>query len=43
MVFRVILDLAATNRPNILDLALLRQGRLERQVTVDRPDVASRF
>ncbi|PWA85108.1 villin headpiece, Villin/Gelsolin, ADF-H/Gelsolin-like domain protein [Artemisia annua] len=42
MVFRVILVLAATNRPDILDLALLRQGRFERQVTVDRPDVASR-
>ncbi|PWA67358.1 ATP-dependent zinc metalloprotease FTSH, chloroplastic [Artemisia annua] len=41
MVFRVILVLAATNRPDILDLALLRHGRFERQVTVDRIDVAS--
>ncbi len=30
---------AATNRPDILDPALLRPGRFDRQVTVDRPDV----
>ena len=34
--------IAATNRPDILDPALLRPGRFDRQVTVDRPDVASR-
>ena len=33
---------AATNRPDILDPALLRPGRFDRQVTVDRPDVAGR-
>lgn len=31
--------IAATNRPDILDPALLRPGRFDRQVTVDRPDV----
>jgi cell division protease FtsH len=30
--------LAATNRPEILDPALLRAGRFDRQVLVDRPD-----
>jgi cell division protease FtsH len=34
--------LAATNRPDVLDSALLRPGRFDRQVTVDRPDVAGR-
>ncbi len=34
--------IAATNRPDILDPALLRPGRFDRQVTVDRPDVAGR-
>ena len=34
--------LAATNRPDILDPALLRPGRFDRQITVDRPDVAGR-
>ncbi len=34
--------LAATNRPDILDPALLRPGRFDRQVVVDRPDVAGR-
>ncbi|MFW8637409.1 ATP-dependent zinc metalloprotease FtsH [Cribrihabitans pelagius] len=34
--------LAATNRPEILDLALLRAGRFDRQVLVDRPDRAGR-
>ncbi|WP_028263534.1 ATP-dependent zinc metalloprotease FtsH [Atopobium fossor] len=33
---------AATNRPDILDPALLRPGRFDRQVTVDRPDVRGR-
>ncbi|MBA0720495.1 hypothetical protein Golax_008112 [Gossypium laxum] len=31
-----------TNRPDVLDAALLRPGRFDRQVTVDRPDVAGR-
>ena len=34
--------IAATNRPDILDPALLRPGRFDRQVTVDRPDVNGR-
>ena len=34
--------LAATNRPEILDPALLRPGRFDRQVVVDRPDVKGR-
>lgn len=34
--------IAATNRPDILDPALLRPGRFDRQITVDRPDVAGR-
>jgi cell division protease FtsH len=34
--------MAATNRPEILDSALLRPGRFDRQVLVDRPDLAGR-
>src|SRR5439155_19815853 len=34
--------LAATNRPEILDPALLRAGRFDRQVVVDRPDKSGR-
>ena len=34
--------IAATNRPDVLDPALLRPGRFDRQVTVDRPDVRGR-
>ncbi|MBN1779998.1 ATP-dependent zinc metalloprotease FtsH [bacterium] len=34
--------LAATNRPDVLDRALLRPGRFDRQVVVDRPDVRGR-
>ncbi len=37
-----IIILAATNRPDILDPALLRPGRFDRQITVDRPDVKGR-
>jgi cell division protease FtsH len=34
--------MAATNRPEILDAALLRPGRFDRQVVVDRPDIEGR-
>jgi cell division protease FtsH len=37
-----IIVLAATNRPDILDNALLRPGRFDRQVMIDRPDVQGR-
>lgn len=37
-----IIIVAATNRPDILDNALLRPGRFDRQVVIDRPDVAGR-
>jgi cell division protease FtsH len=37
-----IIIVAATNRPDILDPALLRPGRFDRQITVDRPDVIGR-
>ena len=37
-----IILMAATNRPEILDPALLRPGRFDRTVTVDRPDVGGR-
>ncbi|MDT8902778.1 ATP-dependent zinc metalloprotease FtsH [Anaeroselena agilis] len=37
-----IIIIAATNRPDILDPALLRPGRFDRQVVVDRPDVRGR-
>ena len=35
--------IAATNRPDILDPALLRPGRFDRQVVVDRPDIGGRL
>jgi cell division protease FtsH len=38
-----IIIIAATNRPDILDPALLRPGRFDRQVNVDRPDVRGRL
>jgi len=34
--------IAATNRPDVLDQALLRPGRFDRQIVVDRPDVRGR-
>ena len=37
-----IIILAATNRPDILDNALLRPGRFDRQIVIDRPDVKGR-
>ncbi len=37
-----IITVAATNRPDILDPALLRPGRFDRQVTVDKPDLRGR-
>ena len=37
-----IIIIAATNRPDVLDPALLRPGRFDRQVTVSRPDVKER-
>ena len=37
-----IILIAATNRPDILDPALLRPGRFDRQIVVDRPDVKGR-
>jgi cell division protease FtsH len=37
-----IIILAATNRPDVLDTALLRPGRFDRQITIDKPDVKGR-
>ena len=37
-----IIILAATNRPDVLDTALLRPGRFDRQISIDRPDVSGR-
>lgn len=37
-----VIIMAATNRPDILDRALLRPGRFDRQIVVDRPDVRGR-
>ena len=39
----IVIVLAATNRPEALDAALLRPGRFDRQVLVDRPDLAGRL
>ncbi|MEB3280398.1 MAG: ATP-dependent zinc metalloprotease FtsH [Lyngbya sp.] len=39
---QTVIVLAATNRPEALDAALLRPGRFDRQVLVDRPDLAGR-
>ncbi len=38
-----VIVLAATNRPETLDAALLRAGRFDRQVLVDKPDYAGRL
>lgn len=37
-----IIILAATNRPDVLDSALLRPGRFDRQIAIDRPDLVGR-
>ncbi|MEO7490780.1 MAG: ATP-dependent zinc metalloprotease FtsH, partial [Ferruginibacter sp.] len=37
-----IIILAATNRPDVLDTALLRPGRFDRQITIDKPDMVGR-
>jgi cell division protease FtsH len=39
---RGVIIMAATNRPETLDAALLRPGRFDRQVVVDRPDISGR-
>jgi cell division protease FtsH len=38
-----VIMIAATNRPDILDPALLRPGRFDRQIAVERPDLSGRF
>jgi cell division protease FtsH len=38
-----VIIIAATNRPDVLDAALLRPGRFDRQVTVDAPDIKGRL
>ncbi len=38
-----IIVMAATNRPDILDPALLRPGRFDRQITIDKPDIKERI
>ena len=37
-----IIILAATNRPDVLDQALLRPGRFDRQISIDKPDISGR-
>lgn len=37
-----IIILAATNRPDVLDPALLRPGRFDRQISIDKPDISDR-
>ena len=38
-----VIVIAATNRPDVLDQALLRPGRFDRSITVDRPDMQVRL
>ena len=38
-----VIILAATNRPDVLDQALLRPGRFDRQISIDKPDIAGRL
>ena len=38
-----IILIAATNRPDVLDKALLRPGRFDRRVIIDLPDIKGRF
>lgn len=37
-----VIVLAATNRPDVLDSALLRAGRFDRQISIDKPDISGR-
>ncbi len=37
-----VIILAATNRPDVLDSALLRPGRFDRQISIDKPDLVGR-
>ena len=37
-----VIILAATNRPDVLDSALMRPGRFDRQISIDKPDIAGR-
>ncbi len=37
-----VIILAATNRPDVLDLALMRPGRFDRQISIDKPDIIGR-
>lgn len=39
---KVVIMLAATNRPDVLDSALMRPGRFDRQISIDRPDAVGR-